>query len=180
MISATGLSLCFILASILLSIGTRPTAFGATAMVFIFQIFLGIGYLPIVSIQYTKANRKSWQRPPALVVSCRGNYANSLLPARFSETLTDLHDSYSRTWIIDIFSFQLVVCVHGCSDYSSSYSKYQLESLHHIRHLQRFVGAVSLSVLPRNESISRFFVSCYASLILVSGVGVRRRWSYIW
>ncbi|KAF8575724.1 general substrate transporter [Ramaria rubella] len=47
MTSATGLSLCFILASILLSIGTRPTAFGATAMVFIFQIFLGIGYLPI-------------------------------------------------------------------------------------------------------------------------------------
>ncbi|KAJ4001194.1 general substrate transporter [Lentinula boryana] len=47
MISATGLSTCFILASILLSIGTRPAAFAATAMVFIFQIFLGIGFLPI-------------------------------------------------------------------------------------------------------------------------------------
>ncbi|KAF8134677.1 general substrate transporter [Mycena galopus ATCC 62051] len=47
MLSAAGLSLCFILAAILLSTGTRPAAFGATAMVFIFQIFLGIGYLPI-------------------------------------------------------------------------------------------------------------------------------------
>ncbi|KAJ7656218.1 general substrate transporter [Mycena rosella] len=47
MISAAGLSLCFILAAILLSTGTKPAAFGATAMVFIFQIFLGIGYLPI-------------------------------------------------------------------------------------------------------------------------------------
>ncbi|KAJ3830488.1 general substrate transporter [Lentinula raphanica] len=47
MISATGLSVCFILAAVLLSIGTRPAAFAATAMVFIFQIFLGIGFLPI-------------------------------------------------------------------------------------------------------------------------------------
>ncbi|CAK5271861.1 unnamed protein product [Mycena citricolor] len=47
MFSAAGLSLCFILAAILLSTGTKPAAFGATAMVFIFQIFLGIGYLPI-------------------------------------------------------------------------------------------------------------------------------------
>ena len=50
MTSATGLSVCYILASILLSIGTKSAAYGATAMVFIFQIFLGIGYLPIVSL----------------------------------------------------------------------------------------------------------------------------------
>jgi MFS family permease len=47
MFSAAGLCLCFSLASILLSVNTRPTAFGATAMVFVFQIFLGIGWLPI-------------------------------------------------------------------------------------------------------------------------------------
>ncbi|CDO71066.1 hypothetical protein BN946_scf184844.g70 [Trametes cinnabarina] len=47
MTSATGLSVCFIIASILLSVGTKSAAYGATAMVFIFQIFLGIGYLPI-------------------------------------------------------------------------------------------------------------------------------------
>ncbi|THU80850.1 general substrate transporter [Dendrothele bispora CBS 962.96] len=47
MISATGLSTCFIIAAILLSTGSKPAAFGATAMVFIFQIFLGIGFLPI-------------------------------------------------------------------------------------------------------------------------------------
>lgn len=47
MISAAGLSLCFVLAAILLAVGTRPAAYGATAMVFVFQIFLGVGFLPI-------------------------------------------------------------------------------------------------------------------------------------
>lgn len=47
MFSATGLCVCFSLASILLSTGTQPAAYGATAMVFLFQIFLGIGWLPI-------------------------------------------------------------------------------------------------------------------------------------
>lgn len=47
MISSAGLSLCFILAAILLSTGSKSAAYGATAMVFIFQIFLVIGYLPI-------------------------------------------------------------------------------------------------------------------------------------
>ncbi|KAB2579365.1 Sugar transporter STL1 [Lasiodiplodia theobromae] len=47
MFSAAGLCVCFSLASILLSTGTQPAAYGATAMVFLFQIFLGIGWLPI-------------------------------------------------------------------------------------------------------------------------------------
>jgi MFS family permease len=47
MVSAAGLCLCFSLCSILLSVGTKPAAIGATAMVFVFQIFLGIGWLPI-------------------------------------------------------------------------------------------------------------------------------------
>ncbi|KAG7087390.1 hypothetical protein E1B28_013361 [Marasmius oreades] len=47
MISAAGLSTCFIITSILLSTGSKQAAFAATAMVFIFQFFLGIGFLPI-------------------------------------------------------------------------------------------------------------------------------------
>ncbi|QRW15807.1 Sugar (and other) transporter [Rhizoctonia solani] len=47
MFSATGLSTCFLLAAVLLSVGTKSAAYGATAMVFVFQIFLGIGFLPI-------------------------------------------------------------------------------------------------------------------------------------
>ncbi|RDW64099.1 hypothetical protein BP5796_10601 [Coleophoma crateriformis] len=47
MFSAAGLCLCFSMAAILLSIGSRPTAYAATAFVFLFQIFLGIGWLPI-------------------------------------------------------------------------------------------------------------------------------------
>jgi hypothetical protein len=47
MSSAAGLCFCFSMVSILLSVGTRRTAYAATAFVFIFQIFLGIGWLPI-------------------------------------------------------------------------------------------------------------------------------------
>jgi MFS family permease len=47
MFSASGLCLCFSLAAILLSRDTKSTAYGATAMVFLFQIFLGIGWLPV-------------------------------------------------------------------------------------------------------------------------------------
>jgi hypothetical protein len=31
----------------LLSVGTKPCAYAATVFVFIFQLFLGIGYLPV-------------------------------------------------------------------------------------------------------------------------------------
>lgn len=47
MFSATGLTACFAIAAGLLSTGTTSAAYGATAMVFLFQIFLGIGFLPI-------------------------------------------------------------------------------------------------------------------------------------
>lgn len=47
MFSATGLCICFSLAAGLLSTGRTSEAYGATAMVFLFQVFLGIGYLPI-------------------------------------------------------------------------------------------------------------------------------------
>ncbi|KAJ5580308.1 Major facilitator superfamily domain general substrate transporter [Penicillium hispanicum] len=47
MISAAGLCLCFVMVAILLSIGTKTCAYGATVFVFIFQVFLGFGYLPM-------------------------------------------------------------------------------------------------------------------------------------
>ncbi|KAL1584634.1 hypothetical protein WHR41_06928 [Cladosporium halotolerans] len=47
MFSAVGLCFCFAMAAILLSLGTVSAAYGATAMVFIFQIFMGAGWLPM-------------------------------------------------------------------------------------------------------------------------------------
>lgn len=47
MFSSTGLCICFVIVSILLSNQTLPRAYGACAMVFLFQIFLGIGFLPV-------------------------------------------------------------------------------------------------------------------------------------
>lgn len=47
MVSAAGLCFCFVMTSILLSMGTAKCAYAATVFVFIFQLFLGIGYLPV-------------------------------------------------------------------------------------------------------------------------------------
>jgi MFS family permease len=45
--SSAGLCLCFVMVSILLSIGTVSGAYGATAFIFIFQLLYGIGWLPV-------------------------------------------------------------------------------------------------------------------------------------
>ena len=46
-ISSCGLCLCFTMVSILLSLDSTRAAYGAVALIFIFQIFLGIGWLPV-------------------------------------------------------------------------------------------------------------------------------------
>ena len=47
MLCSAGLCLCFVMVTILLSIGTTGPAYGATAFIFIFQLFYGIGWLPV-------------------------------------------------------------------------------------------------------------------------------------
>jgi MFS family permease len=47
MISASGLCVCFVMTAALLSTGSTSCAYAATVFVFIFQIFLGFGYLPV-------------------------------------------------------------------------------------------------------------------------------------
>ncbi|OJJ08583.1 hypothetical protein ASPVEDRAFT_89794 [Aspergillus versicolor CBS 583.65] len=47
MVCSVGLCLCFVMVSILLSTGSTNAAYGATAFIFIFQIFYGIGWLPV-------------------------------------------------------------------------------------------------------------------------------------
>ncbi|EGV60763.1 hypothetical protein PSN45_001441 [Yamadazyma tenuis] len=47
MISGSGLSFCFIMVSILLSIGGYGCSVGATFFVFLYQLFTGVGWLPV-------------------------------------------------------------------------------------------------------------------------------------
>jgi sugar porter (SP) family MFS transporter len=47
MVCSAGLSLCFIMVAILLSTGAPGPAKGATAFIFLFQLFYGIGWLPV-------------------------------------------------------------------------------------------------------------------------------------
>ncbi|KAI4604214.1 hypothetical protein KJ359_000345 [Pestalotiopsis sp. 9143b] len=47
MFCSAGLSSCFVMVSILLSLGTKGPAYGATAFIFLFQLFCGVGWLPV-------------------------------------------------------------------------------------------------------------------------------------
>ncbi|KAK9319983.1 general substrate transporter [Lipomyces orientalis] len=47
MISSVGLCLSFVMVAILLSIGSRGAAYGSTAFIFLFQLFYGVGWLPV-------------------------------------------------------------------------------------------------------------------------------------
>ncbi|PLB34232.1 sugar porter family MFS transporter [Aspergillus candidus] len=47
MVCSAGLCLCFVMVSILLSLNRRDCAYGATAFIFVFQLFYGIGWLPV-------------------------------------------------------------------------------------------------------------------------------------
>ncbi|KAF8464512.1 general substrate transporter [Gautieria morchelliformis] len=46
MLSCGGMCFCFAMTAILLSTNTKPAAFGAAAMIFLFQICIGMGFLP--------------------------------------------------------------------------------------------------------------------------------------
>lgn len=47
MVCSAGLCLCFVMVTILLSMGSQGAAYGATAFIFIFQLFYGVGWLPV-------------------------------------------------------------------------------------------------------------------------------------
>jgi MFS family permease len=47
MVCSAGLCLCFVVVSILLSLEREGAAYGATAFIFVFQLFYGVGWLPV-------------------------------------------------------------------------------------------------------------------------------------
>ncbi|KAH6646989.1 general substrate transporter [Truncatella angustata] len=47
MFCSAGLCFCFVMVTILLSLGTTGPAYAATAFIFLFQLFYGIGWLPV-------------------------------------------------------------------------------------------------------------------------------------
>ncbi|ETS74271.1 hypothetical protein PFICI_14137 [Pestalotiopsis fici W106-1] len=47
MFCSAGLCFCFVMVAILLSLGTTGPAYGATAFIFLFQLFYGVGWLPV-------------------------------------------------------------------------------------------------------------------------------------
>ncbi|KAM6509636.1 hypothetical protein FALCPG4_017285 [Fusarium falciforme] len=56
MVCSAGLCFCFVMVTILLSLGSMGPAYGATAFIFLFQIFYGIGWLPVPWFYPTEIN----------------------------------------------------------------------------------------------------------------------------
>ncbi|GIC87771.1 uncharacterized protein Aud_004162 [Aspergillus udagawae] len=47
MVCSAGLCLCFVMVSLLLSLEREGAAYGATAFIYVFQLFYGVGWLPV-------------------------------------------------------------------------------------------------------------------------------------
>lgn len=47
LICTAGLCICFVMVTILLSLGTTEGGYGATAFIFLFQLIYGVGWLPV-------------------------------------------------------------------------------------------------------------------------------------
>lgn len=56
MVCSAGLCLCFVMVSILLSLDRMDAAYGAAAFIFVFQIFYGVGWLPVPWFYPTEIN----------------------------------------------------------------------------------------------------------------------------
>ncbi len=69
MVSSAGQTMCFSLAAILLSCNTLRTACGAVAMVFIFQLFLGVGWLPVPWLYPSEINTTRLRSRGAAIAS---------------------------------------------------------------------------------------------------------------
>ncbi|KAF2183504.1 putative sugar transporter [Zopfia rhizophila CBS 207.26] len=73
MICSAGLCCCFVMVSILLSLGETGPAYGATVFIFIFQLFYGIGWLPVPWFYPSEINTNR-VRTRMQAISCGWNW----------------------------------------------------------------------------------------------------------
>lgn len=134
MLSGAGLCLCFVLVAILLSLGSIQAAYGATAFIFLFQIFYGLGWLPVPwfypsEISTTRLRTKSAAIASAFnwlsvfaVVKITPIAIRKILAVFFSLSWTSTDDA----------------------------RKHQLASVYHLRGTQLPLGPDCLLLLPRD------------------------------
>ncbi|KAJ5101254.1 hypothetical protein NUU61_003476 [Penicillium alfredii] len=87
MVSAAGLSLCFIMVAMLLSFGQLQTAYGATAFIFLFQIFYGLGWLPVslvlsIGNQHNTFTTKSLELEDVNLIFAKGGFTGGVFSSR--------------------------------------------------------------------------------------------------
>ncbi|CAG8076186.1 unnamed protein product [Penicillium salamii] len=68
-VSAAGLSFCFMMVAILLSFDQVQDAYGATAFIFLFQIFYGLGWLPVPWFYPSEISTTSLRSKSAAIAS---------------------------------------------------------------------------------------------------------------
>jgi sugar porter (SP) family MFS transporter len=147
MVSSVGLCFCFSMASIMLSIGTRPTAYAATAFVFIFQIFLGIGWLPIpwfYPSEVTTTRIRS--RGQAL-----GGFINWMCVFTVVQITPIAIDNISVSCVV-FFSLPVPPSRYPFSRLSSQLTLTStVAHIHHLRRVLLLLGSDRIFLLPGNE-----------------------------
>lgn len=81
--SSAGLSMCFILATILLSLDSVSAAYGAAAMIFLFQTFLGIGWHPVAWFYPTEINTTRL-RSRAMAITSASNWMTTFVVVKIT------------------------------------------------------------------------------------------------
>lgn len=81
--TSAGLSMCFAIASILLSLETVAAAYGAAAMVFLFQTFLGIGWHPVAWFYPTEINTTRL-RSKAAAITAASNWMTTFVVVKIT------------------------------------------------------------------------------------------------
>lgn len=75
--------MCFIIASILLSFETVSAAYGAAAMIFLFQTFLGIGWHPVAWFYPAEINTTRL-RSRAVAITAASNWMTTFVVVKIT------------------------------------------------------------------------------------------------
>lgn len=135
MVCSAGLSLCFIVVAILLSTGAAGPAKGATAFIFLFQLFYGIG-MHHSSLSYGAVETNDSDRLASSPL---------VLPQR------DKHHSHSHADGRDRRCSKLVFGVRSSQADPHRRAEHRLENLHRLRRAELRVHTGRVLLLPRDQ-----------------------------
>ncbi|KAI8712825.1 MFS domain-containing protein [Fusarium sp. LHS14.1] len=135
MACSAGLSFCFVMVSILLSLGSTGSAYGVTAFIFLFQLIIGVGWLPVPWFYPTEINT-TCVRARMQAIASGWNWMAVFAVVKITPIA---FGNYPRdSWILYL---------------TDSYRKYRVEDFHHLCRPQHLLPSNGLLFLPETKGI---------------------------